>query len=71
MSDIRCPTCDAMLGRKVADGSVEIREKRRLVAKVRWGRLGCSRCGHEVAADVVPPVDARQLDRWEVVGSIK
>ena len=68
MSDIRCAVCKVLLGRKLPDGAVEIREKGRLVARIKWGQLGCTRCGNGVALDVVPPRAVQGADQWTVVG---
>lgn len=68
MSDIRCAVCKVLLGRKLPDGAIEIREKGRLVARIKWGQLGCTRCGNNVALDVVPTRAAQGADQWTVVG---
>lgn len=68
MSDIRCSVCRALLGRLMQDGAVEIREKGRLVARVKWGQIGCTRCGNGTALDIVPTRAALSADQWTVVG---
>lgn len=68
MSDVRCSVCKVLVGRMMPDGSVEIRERGRLVALVKWGRLGCTRCGHNAVLDVVPTRLVSKADQWEVVG---
>lgn len=68
MSDIRCSVCRVLLGRKLPDGSIEIREKGRLVARVKWGSIGCTRCGGSAVLDVVPTRPAANSDQWTVVG---
>lgn len=68
MSDIRCQVCNMMLGRRLPNGDVEIREKKHLVARVRWGTLGCPRCGASAVLDVVPTRAAMAQDQWTVVG---
>ncbi len=68
MSDIRCSVCGVLLGRKLPDGAVEIKEKGRLVALVKWGRIGCTRCGGNAVLDVVPTRAAAGADQWTVEG---
>lgn len=71
-ADIRCNVCRSLLGRRCPDGSVELREGGKLVAKIRWGAVGCIKCGIAEVQTVVPVVAAQEVapDVWRVEGEI-
>jgi DNA-directed RNA polymerase subunit RPC12/RpoP len=57
--EVRCPTCECLLARRLEDGSLEVRRRQQVLAIIRRGAVACTGCGTRVV--VPPPVDVFEV----------
>lgn len=54
-NEIRCPSCQKLLGKVLADGAVETRLGNRYRIVVREGLLTCAHCNEDVPVEQKKP----------------